>query len=74
MNKSSLMAMGVVITILGAIALGWQKISYTTCDTVVDIGALKVTADSKKNIPLSPILGGIALAGGVGLIVMGVRK
>jgi hypothetical protein len=74
MNKSSLIALGLVLALLGAVALSWQKISYTTRETVVDVGPVKVTADNKKDLPLSPIFGGIALAGGVGLIAMGVRK
>lgn len=74
MSKSSLIAIGVILMVLGALALSWQKISYTQRETVVDVGPVKVTADNKKDIPVSPILGGIALAGGVGLIVMGVRK
>lgn len=69
-----MITVGILFAVLGAAALGWQRITYTTRDTVVDVGSLKVTADNKKDIPLSPILGGIALAGGVGLIVMGVRK
>ena len=74
MNKSSLIIMGLILAVLGAVALSWQKISYTTHETVVDVGPLKVTADNKKDLPLSPIFGGIALAGGVGLIVLGVRE
>jgi hypothetical protein len=74
MSKSSFIVMGLILAILGGVTLGWQKITYTTRDTVVDVGSLKITADNKKSIPLSPVLGGIALAGGVGLIVMGVRK
>jgi hypothetical protein len=74
MRNTPLIAIGVILAILGAAALGWQKISYTTRDTVVDVGPVKVTADNKKDLPLSPILGGIAMAGGVGLIVLGTRK
>jgi hypothetical protein len=74
MRNSSLIVIGVILAVLGAVALGWQKISYTTRETVVDVGPVKVTADNKKDLPLSPILGGIALAGGVGLIVVGARK
>lgn len=74
MNKSSFIIMGVILAILGAIALSGQKISYTTRDTVIDAGPLQVTADRQKDLSLSPILGGIALAGSVGLIVMGIRK
>jgi len=74
MSKSSFISIGVILTVLGALALSWQKISYTQRETVVDVGPVKVTADNKKDIPVSPILGGIALAGGIGLIVLGVRK
>jgi hypothetical protein len=74
MNKSSLIVMGVILAILGVAALGYRTISYTTRDTLVDVGPVKVMADNKKDLPLSPILGGVALAGGVGLIVLGVRK
>jgi uncharacterized membrane protein len=74
MSKSSLIVIGVILAVLGVVALGWQKISYTTRETVVDVGPLKVTADNEKDLSLSPILGGIALAGGVGLIVLGARK
>ena len=74
MSKTSLIVIGVILAVLGVVALGWQKISYTTSETVVDVGPLKVTADNEKDLPLSPILGGIALAGGVGLIVLGTRK
>jgi hypothetical protein len=74
MNKSSLIIMGVLLAILGAVGLGYRTISYTTRDTLVDVGPVKVMADNKKDLPLSPILGGVALAGGVGLIVLGVRK
>lgn len=74
MSKSSMIILGVILAILGGVALGWQKISYTTRETVVDVGPVKVTADNEKDLPLSPILGGLALAGGVVLIVAGARK
>jgi len=74
MRRTPLIAIGVILAVLGAAALGWQKLSYTTRDTVVDVGPVKVTAEHKKELPLAPILGGVALAGGVGLIIVGVRK
>lgn len=73
MRGTPLIAIGVILAIFGAVALGWQKISYTTRDTVIDVGPVKVMADNKKDMPLSPILGGVALAGGAGLIVAGAR-
>lgn len=74
MSKSGFVIMGIVLLILGGIALSWDKISYTTRETVVDVGPVKVMADTEKDLPISPILGGLALAGGVALIVVGAKK
>ena len=74
MQRTPLLMMGALLVVLGAVALIWQKVSYTDRETLVDIGSLKVTADNKKDVPLPPILGGIALAGGAVLLVVGARK
>jgi drug/metabolite transporter (DMT)-like permease len=65
---------GVVLIVLGVLALVYQGITYTTREKVVDLGPLKITADKEKNIPLPPVLGILALAGGVVLVVVGARK
>jgi len=59
---------------LGLIALAYQGITYTTREKVVDLGPLKITAQKEKTIPLPPILGGLALAGGIVLVVVAGRK
>jgi len=74
MRRSSYMAIGVVLAVLGAAALVWQKVNYTDRETVLDAGPVNITAQTRKSLPLPPILSGIALAGGVGLIVVGARK
>jgi len=74
MDRTAYLAIGITLAVLGAGALIWQGIGYTQRDTLVNVGGVKVTADTNKTLPLSPILGGIALAGGVGLIAVGVRK
>jgi uncharacterized membrane protein HdeD (DUF308 family) len=65
---------GVVLLILGVAALAYQGFSYTTRETVVDIGPLKVDADRQKRVSLPPVLGIAAVVGGVVLIAAGMRK
>jgi len=64
---------GVVLIVLGLVALVYQGINYTSRETVIDIGPLHATADRQKTLPLSPVLGIAAVAGGVVLLVAGVR-
>lgn len=64
---------GIVLIILGVVALAYQGVTYTTREKVVDLGPLKITADKENRIPLPPILGVLALAGGVVLVVVGAR-
>ena len=71
--KSTVM-LGIALIVLGVIGLIVQGVSYTSREKVVDLGGLTVTADRQKTIPIPAILGGVALAGGVALIVMGARK
>lgn len=65
---------GIVLIVLGALALGYQGIDYTRQKDVVNVGSLHVTTESHEQIPLPPILGGLALVGGIVLLVMGTRK
>ncbi len=74
MNRTHLLAIGIVLAVLGAAALIWQKVGYTQRETLVDVGSVNITADTRKSVSLPPILGGIALAAGVGLIVVGAKK
>ena len=65
---------GVALIILGVVALAYQGITYTTREKIIDIGPLKASVDKEKSIPLPPIVGGLALAGGVILVIMGARR
>jgi hypothetical protein len=65
---------GIVLIVLGAIALAYQGITYTTREKVIDLGPLKATVDTQKTIPLPPVLGALALAGGIVLVVVGRRS
>ena len=65
---------GIILIVVGIIAFAYQGITYTTREKVVDLGPIQVTADKTKTLPLPPIVGGIALVGGILLLVMGSRK
>jgi len=65
---------GILLIIVGIASLAYQGITYTSREKVVDIGPIHLTADKTKTIPLTPIVGAIALAGGVALVVAGSRK
>jgi hypothetical protein len=65
---------GMVLVALGLVALVYQGVTYTSRETVIDLGPLHATADREKTLPLPPVLGIVAIAGGVVLLVTGVRK
>lgn len=65
---------GLVLIVLGIVALAYQGITYTTREKVIDIGPLEATAETEKTIPLPPLLGGLALIGGIVLVVVGNKK
>lgn len=65
---------GIALIVLGLVALVYQGITYTSHETVIDLGPLHATADRQKTLPLPPVLGFLALAGGVALLVSGARK
>ena len=73
MKPSALAA--IVLILLGVIALVYQGITYTSRETVLDIGPVHATADRQRTLPLPPVLGVAAVAGGVVLlVVVGSRK
>ena len=65
---------GIALIVLGVVALAWQGITYTSKEKVIDVGPLKVEAERQKTIPLSPAVGGVAVAAGIVLVVVGARR
>ena len=66
--------LGIALIVLGIVAFAYQGITYTSREKVIDIGPLQASVDTKKTIPLSPLLGGLVLAGGIVLVVVGTKK
>ena len=68
------LVIGLVLILLGIVALSYNRITYTTKEKILEIGPLQATAEKEKSIPLPPLLGGLALVAGVGLIAVGYKK
>jgi hypothetical protein len=73
MMKPVLLA-GIALILLGIVALSYNRITYTTKEKIFDIGPIEATAEKQKSIPLPPLLGGLALAAGIGLVAVGYKK
>ena len=66
--------MGILLVIVGVLALAYGGINYTRQERVLDIGPIHATHEEHERIPLPPILGGAALVGGIALMVIGARQ
>jgi hypothetical protein len=62
---------GIILIVLGGLALAYQGINYTREKNVLDVGSVHVTTETHQRIPLPPVFGGLAIVGGVVLLVMG---
>jgi uncharacterized membrane protein len=65
---------GIILVVLGVLALAYQWIRYTTQEKLIDLGPLKVTSTEKKTLPLPPIVGGVAIVGGIAMIYADRKK
>lgn len=66
--------LGIILVVLGIISFAYQGIHYTTNKKVVDLGPVHATREEHHTIPLPPIFGGLALVGGVVLVIAGARS
>jgi uncharacterized membrane protein len=70
----TLSVVGLILIVLGIISFAYQGINYTTHKKVVDIGPIQASTTEHKTIPLPPILGGLALVGGIVLLIAGRKE
>ncbi|HRH97571.1 MAG TPA: hypothetical protein PLB55_16640 [Prosthecobacter sp.] len=62
---------GILLILVGIVAFAYQGISYTTTEKAIDLGPIQVTAEKTHTLPLPPVVGAIALIGGIVLLLQG---
>jgi uncharacterized membrane protein len=65
---------GILLIVLGGMALAYQGFTYTHQEKILDVGPIHATAEKHDRISIPPILGALALAGGIALMVFGSKK
>jgi hypothetical protein len=65
----SVKTIGVILIVLGLVALAYQGITYTTREKVIDLGPIEASKETKKTIPLPPVVGIVSIAGGIFLLL-----
>jgi len=71
--KSLTNILGIVLIAVGILGLAYEGYTYTKHETVAQIGDLKVTADTKERVYISPVYGALALVAGIVLVVVARR-
>lgn len=62
--------LGAILIAIGIIAFVYEGITYTKRGKPVDLGIMEVSTKTSKRIPLSPIVGVVALIGGIALLTI----
>lgn len=73
-NMKPIIWAGILLIVLGGLALAYQGFTYTHQEKILDVGPIHATAEKQDRVSIPPILGGLALMGGIVLLVVGARK
>ena len=65
---------GLALVVVGIVALVWGGVFWTDRDTLIDAGPLEITTENREGVTLPPVVGAIALVGGIVLLVLPTRK
>ncbi len=64
----------IILIAIGIVAFGYQGINFTTRENIINLGPLEMTEEKTRTLPLPPIVGAVALVGGIVLLIMGRKK
>jgi len=73
-NMKPIVWVGILLIVLGGLALAYQGFSYTHQEKVLDLGPIHATREDREWVSVPPVLGGLALVGGIVLLVAGSKK
>jgi hypothetical protein len=65
---------GFVLIVLGVLGLALGGFSFTRKEKVLDVGPVEATADKKEHLAVPPLLGVLAIVGGVVLVAASARR
>jgi hypothetical protein len=68
------MIVGIILIVIGVVGFALGGFSFTQKEKVLDVGPIEATADDEKTVPIPPLLAGLALVGGLVLVVTSARK
>ncbi len=74
MNMKPIMWVGILLVVLGGLVLAYQGFNYTHQEKILDIGPIYATAEEHDRVSIPPVFGGLALVGGIVLLVVGAKK
>jgi len=66
--------LGIVLIVLGCLALVYGGFSFISHDRVADVGGISLWADREHNVWISPVVGILAVAGGAAMIVLSGKR
>ncbi len=66
--------LGIVLIVLGVIALVHPGIPYNTQRDVIRVGPMQSTIETQKTVEVPRVLSVLVIAGGVALLVVGLKK
>lgn len=73
-NMKPISWVGILLIVLGGLALAYHGFNYTHREHVMDVGPMHVTTETQDRLPIPPILGGLLLVGGIALLVIEGKK
>lgn len=69
--RTTIMLVGAALLVLGIVAFAYRGIPYRSGEKVIDIASVRTSVNSRKIIPMSPLLIGLVLVGGATLVAVG---